>query len=904
MASNIDPTAPQTGIDQPVSVIRNNFARAKIEIEALQSTKLNKSSDAMTGVLTLANVSIAALPTASLTRGGILYDTDRKTLVYSDGTNWVPQPKNLQDLSNVAVGIPGPTEDGYALSWDDSSKKFILAPAPGSGTVTSINITPTTGIVSIGGPIVTAGSITIGLDFLNPSLVTPAVGDRILIRDATDNQIKTIDVIDLINASSGLTDIVDDLTPQLGGNLDVNGKSIVSVSNGDININPNGSGRIILDGLAWPPVSGASGHVLMTDGVSTLSFTSVLKNVIEDSSPELGGALNAQSFQIKNMADPTDPQDAVTTAWILNGADGNIKIENGFDNRIDTILSFNNISREFTITPTGPSFSFWSNGKKYIKNAPQSIIIPDIEGLHYFYFDINGVLQTTQIFSPTFITRDCWASLVYWDATNNKTILIGDERHGRTMDSEVHSYLHNTLGTRYDEGLGLGNIDADASGNLDSDAQISIADGIIRDEDIRFVISNNLPQTLSPIAEIPLIYRVGVDPGVWRKIDATQFPITTTGGSNRAAWNNPNAGGPGVWGLSEVSNNSFVLMHIFATTSIEEPIFAIIGQNEYITLTAAQDAALSEVNNLSFGPLQSFAVEFKAIATLIFETSNSYTNSVKSRIRTTSTGGEFIDFRTSDLGAPQTGTTVNDHGSLLGLIDDDHTQYLLTNGSRLLSGDFNFNFKNAINVGNINGIDITTLLSDIVDDLTPQLGGNLDVNGKSIISTSNGDIILSPHGTGQVILDGLSWPATDGSINQIIKTDGAGNLSFTNVHRNIYINGNFDDVLSGSSMTIIRYPISIPLTLPIIPLDGAQHAAILEIAPTATTAMTIWKLSSGIYTQIGTITFTATAAPVIGTINIISNTTFNINDCLFVRSPVVPDATAGQFGCTLVGYRT
>jgi len=38
--------------------------------------------------------------------------------------------------------------------------------------------------------------------------------------------------------------------------------------------------------------------------------------------------------------------------------------------------------------------------------------------------------------------------------------------------------------------------------------------------------------------------------------------------------------------------------------------------------------------------------------------------------------------------------------------------------------------------------------TSVLEDTTPQLGGNLDVNGKSIISTSNGDIDMQPHGTG------------------------------------------------------------------------------------------------------------------------------------------------------------
>ena len=40
------------------------------------------------------------------------------------------------------------------------------------------------------------------------------------------------------------SDVVNDTTPQLGGNLDVNGKEITSASNGDVVVNPNGSGKV------------------------------------------------------------------------------------------------------------------------------------------------------------------------------------------------------------------------------------------------------------------------------------------------------------------------------------------------------------------------------------------------------------------------------------------------------------------------------------------------------------------------------------------------------------------------------------------------------------------------------------------------------------------------------------
>ena len=92
MASSIIETDPQTGVDQPVSVIRNNFVRAKIEIEELQDGKYDKNGGPLYGILQLATFATADLPTASLSLGGVAIVTDaapKPIPVYSNGVNWV-----------------------------------------------------------------------------------------------------------------------------------------------------------------------------------------------------------------------------------------------------------------------------------------------------------------------------------------------------------------------------------------------------------------------------------------------------------------------------------------------------------------------------------------------------------------------------------------------------------------------------------------------------------------------------------------------------------------------------------------------------------------------------------------------------------------------------------------------
>ena len=108
-----------------------------------------------------------------------------------------------------------------------------------------------------------------------------------------------------LTSDIGSTDVSGDSTPQLGGDLDVNGNAIVSASNGNIAITPNGSGSVIIDGLSHPQADGNAGQVLKTDGSGQLAFASVsslagagIQNVSDDSSPQLGGNLDVVTHNI------------------------------------------------------------------------------------------------------------------------------------------------------------------------------------------------------------------------------------------------------------------------------------------------------------------------------------------------------------------------------------------------------------------------------------------------------------------------------------------------------------------------------------------------------------------------------------------------------------------------------
>jgi lipopolysaccharide export system protein LptA len=133
-----------------------------------------------------------------------------------------------------------------------------------------IDTVTTTGNVTVGGDLTitgddlvmgtnTSGHILVadGTNF-NPTAVTDlseistvASGDTLLAVDASGGGLKKITRATLVSGlatSSAISNLSEDITPQLGGDLDVQTNSIVSTSNRNIAITPNGTGVVNLDG--------------------------------------------------------------------------------------------------------------------------------------------------------------------------------------------------------------------------------------------------------------------------------------------------------------------------------------------------------------------------------------------------------------------------------------------------------------------------------------------------------------------------------------------------------------------------------------------------------------------------------------------------------------------------------
>jgi frataxin-like iron-binding protein CyaY len=132
------------------------------------------------------------------------------------------------------------------------------------------------------------------------NLICANQGDIATLTTAT--QASLVAAINEIDATSGLGNVVDDTSPQLGADLDVQTYDIVSTANRPITITPNGSGDVILDGLKYPQADGTTGQFLKTDGAGQLSFASTASDVLGDTSPQLGGSLDVNGQSIVSVS--------------------------------------------------------------------------------------------------------------------------------------------------------------------------------------------------------------------------------------------------------------------------------------------------------------------------------------------------------------------------------------------------------------------------------------------------------------------------------------------------------------------------------------------------------------------------------------------------------------------------
>lgn len=449
------------------------------------------------------------------------------------------------------------------------------------------------------------------------------------------------------------------------------------------------------------------------------------------------------------------------TAWVNTVRPSSEPI--GHENKADSVISFDEGSRQFSIAPASTSYTVWCAGKRYVKTTTESVTIPDTSGLYYIYFNSSGSLA----YKTTFFTwdQDTPTAYIYWNENDNKAYFFADERHGVTLDWATHEYLHRTRGAAIANGFGANNYTLIGNGSLDSHAQMDIANGTFFDEDLQVDIehaslptTNTWQQRLQSGAYIPVFYRLNTH---WTKDVATQFPVKN--GGTRAQFNLNTAG---TWSSTAIDNSKYGVMFVVATNNLNEPIISIMGQSQYTNQGSAEASAWDELDLAGF-PI----VEFRPLYKIVFQTATAYANSPKTRFV------NLIDLRTVlPSGDGLLSVPVSDHGNMTGLSDDDHTQYLTE--ARHDAHDHSSAMSSVV-------------LNDIynVNAATPSSSQVLTYNGSEWVASTATATVSALDNVGDVTApspssgDYLQWDGT-AWINNSINVDNLNDVSISGAYPN------------------------------------------------------------------------------------------------------------------------
>jgi phage-related tail fiber protein len=379
------------------------------------------------------------------------------------------------------------------------------------------------------------------------------------------------------------------------------------------------------------------------------------------------------------------------------------KSPTGHVNRTDSIISFNDSTRTFSVSPlsTATSFVYYIKGVIHTISTTKTITLPDITGEYIVYFDGTDTLQHSPTITTAILSDNAVTASIYWNATQGVAVYVADERHSTVMDGATHSYLHTVIGSKYVSGLSFGGT-LNPGGTTNADVEISVTNGQIRDEDLIHNIvetgqqttTYDLQQSLTPIAQVPVYYRLGS--GDWYIKTADNFPIIYHGTAGYTGTLPPvNIWNGIAWTLTELSSNHYGFVHLLATNDIRHPMIALQGIVDYTTIPSGHDEALAELSQLKGLPFQ----EFVPITSLIFQATTT-ANTPNMTYAKPADGSNFVDWRfpTQQFGNLSISVPgVSDHGNLTGLTDDDHHQYALAGANSTRT----FNVGDLMNVADI-----------------------------------------------------------------------------------------------------------------------------------------------------------------------------------------------------------
>ena len=301
------------------------------------------------GDANITNVGSLALDTITNDGTDITLDSSGDIILDAGGANvtFKDDGTSILDIANNSSDVE--------LTVSVADKNFAIKGTDGSSAITALDIDMAlAGKATFNGDVVVGGDLTITGDDLvmgtntaghilvadgtnfNPTAVgdlseisTIANDDVFLAVDTSGGGLKKVarsTVVSGLATSGAISNVVEDTSPQLGGDLDMNGNDIVTTSNATIDLAPNGTGTVVVRGntnsgrIVFNCESNSHGQTLASQPHSAAVTNTML--LPAGSSSTLVSLVSTDTLTNKTLTSPVINTATVGTSIVPASADG------------------------------------------------------------------------------------------------------------------------------------------------------------------------------------------------------------------------------------------------------------------------------------------------------------------------------------------------------------------------------------------------------------------------------------------------------------------------------------------------------------------------------------------------------------------------------------------------------